>query len=213
MPAMCMRFWPEWAWMKQAIDDNRFGKALSATFRRVAEPPAWGQKVFLNGGLSGGGLLDLHVHDTDFIQFCFGRPKAVSSRGYTKVSGAIDHVLTHYEVDSGTVVHAEGSWAMAQGFGFNMSYTVNFERATVDYDLARGAEPLKIFENGQEPKATHCPGPDGYVKELTHIIEAIQTGRPPAVVTAEHALSAVEICEAEEESVRTGQTVRLAGGA
>ena len=41
--------------------------------------------------------------------------------------------------------HAEGTWAMTKGFGFNMSYTVNFERATADYDMARGAEALKLF--------------------------------------------------------------------
>src|SRR6185436_12676736 len=96
MPAMCMRFWPGWAWLEDVIDQRTYGKVLSASFRRVAEPPAWGQKNFFNGGESGGGLFDLHIHDTDFVQFCFGRPKAVYSTGYHKFSGAIDHVVTQY---------------------------------------------------------------------------------------------------------------------
>ena len=25
MPAMCMRFWPQWAWLKQAVDEGRYG--------------------------------------------------------------------------------------------------------------------------------------------------------------------------------------------
>lgn len=203
MPAMPLRFWPQWAWLREAIRNNEFGKTLGARFRRVAEPPAWGSKHFGNGALSGGALLDLHVHDTDFVQFAFGRPKAVYSRGYTKHTGAIDHVMTQYEVESGAMVQAEGGWAMAPGFGFSMSYTVNFERATVDYDLARGAEALKVFEGGKARVVT-CEGPDGYVGEVAHLIAQIQNGARP-LVAAEEGLAAVQICEAEERSVHSGR--------
>jgi predicted dehydrogenase len=209
MPAMCMRFWPEWAWLKAAIQNQRFGKVLSASFRRVAEPPAWGQKNFFRGAESGGGLFDLHIHDTDFVQFCFGRPRRVHSRGYKKVSGAVDHVVTQYEVDSGAIVHAEGSWAMARGFGFSMTYCVNFDGATADYELARSSNPLRLVEEGKPPVPVRCEGPDGYIGELTHFIESIRAGKPPSVVTVDDAVSAVEICAAEEKSVLTGSPGRV----
>jgi predicted dehydrogenase len=209
MPAMCMRFWPEWAWLEAAIRDQRFGKVRSASFRRVAEPPAWGQENFLQGAESGGALFDLHIHDTDFVQLCFGRPRRVHSRGYTKVSGAVDHVVTQYEVDSGASVHAEGSWAMAQGFGFSMTYCVNFDDATVDYDLARTSGPLRLVEQGKPPVLVRCEGPDAYIGELTHFIESIRAGKPPSVVTLDDAVSAVEICAAEEKSVLTGSAERV----
>jgi len=41
------------------------------------------------------------------------------------------------------------------------------------------------------------------------MIQAIQAGKPPTVVTAQDGLSAVEICEAEEKSIKTGQVVPL----
>src|SRR5437867_2937373 len=104
MPAMCLRFWPEWAWLKEAIAAGRYGKVLAARFRRVAEPPGWGRNTFFNGAESGGALFDLHIHDTDFVQYCFGRPQSVFSSGYAKFSGAIDHVITQYQVDSGASV-------------------------------------------------------------------------------------------------------------
>src|SRR5205085_733323 len=59
MPAMPLRFWPEWAWLREVIRKQEFGRVLSARFRRVAEPPGWGHKHFGNGALSGGALLDL----------------------------------------------------------------------------------------------------------------------------------------------------------
>jgi predicted dehydrogenase len=209
MPAMCLRFWPEWAWLKRAIEEQTYGPARAARLRRVAEPPGWGQKNFFDGAESGGALFDLHIHDTDFVQFCFGRPRAVFSTGYQKFSGAIDHVVTQYFVDSGVTVHAEGGWAMAPGFGFSMAYTVNFEHATADYDSARGKEALRLCEPGQPARVISCEGADGYVGELQHMVGAIQSGQPPTVVTARSALDAVEICAAEEQSVQSGQLVSL----
>ena len=209
MPAMCLRFWPDWAWLKTAIADNVYGKVLGARFRRVAQPPAWGQKFFLDGALSGGALLDLHIHDTDFVQFCFGRPQSVFSTGFSKVSGAIDHVVTQYQVASGASVSAEGSWAMTDGFGFNMSYTVVFEGATADYDIARGADALKLFEKGKDPQTLRLGGKDGYAGELQYMLECIRAGKPPSVVTAQDGVSAIETCEAEERSVKSGRVVRL----
>ena len=211
MPAMCLRFWPEWAWLKEAIAEGHYGKVLAARFRRVAEPPGWGKNTFFNGAESGGALFDLHVHDTDFVQFCFGRPNSVFSTGYVKFTGAIDHVVTQYAVASGAIVHAEGSWAMTPGFGFNMSYTVNFERATADYDIARGKEALRLSEEGQAARVVPMPPdpPDGYVGELRHFVGCIRTGQPPALVTAADGLASVEICEAEEKSVHERRIVSV----
>jgi len=209
MPAMCLRFWPEWAWVKRAIEEQTYGRCLAARFRRVAQPPAWGQKFYLDGNLSGGALLDLHIHDTDFVQFCFGRPRGVFSTGFSKVSGAIDHVLTQYQVASGASVGAEGSWAMTEGFGFNMAYTVVFEKATADYDLARGLDALRLFEKGREPRTLRCEGKDGYLGELQYLLDCVRSDAAPAVVTAQDGVSAIEICEAEDRSVKTGQMITL----
>jgi predicted dehydrogenase len=209
MPAMCMRFWPGWSWLKTAIADERYGKVLAARFRRVSGPPGWSKGTYFKGSDSGGALLDLHIHDTDFVQFLFGRPKRVYSRGLSRFSGATDHVLTQYDVACGAAVSAEGSWLMSEGFGFNMAYTVNFERATADFDLSRGAETLKIFEDGKPVTVETIPAGDGYVGELTHFLESVAAGRPPTIVTGADGASAVEICEAEEKSVQTGEPVAL----
>ncbi|MEW6303082.1 MAG: Gfo/Idh/MocA family oxidoreductase [Verrucomicrobiota bacterium] len=209
MPAMCLRFLPTWAWLKAAVTSGAYGKVLGARFRRVAQPPGWGRGSFMDGAKSGGALLDLHVHDVDFAQHCFGRPRAVFATGYSHISGAIDHVVAQYIYPSGISVHAEGAWAMAEGFGFNMSYTVNFERATADYDLARDKEALKLFEKGKPPQVIPGDGPDGYTGELTHILDCIQSGRPPSIVTAQDGLAAVELCEAEEKSIRNRCVVNL----
>jgi predicted dehydrogenase len=208
MPAQCIRFWPEWLWVKQAIDAGTYGKVLAARIRRVSEPPGW-SKEFLDGARSGGALLDLHIHDTDFVQYCFGRPAAVCSTGFSALSGAVDYVSTIYQFQSGVSVTAEGTWAMDQGHGFNMAYTFIFEHATVDYDCSRGTEALRVFQKGQPKRVIATTGGDGYVGELSHFAECIRAGHPPTMATAQDGLSAVEICEAEELSINTGRIVTL----
>jgi predicted dehydrogenase len=210
MPAMCLRFWPEYAWLKQTFVAGTYGRVLDARFRRVAQAPAWGHSHFLKGGESGGALLDLHIHDVDFIQHCFGRPAAVFASGYSKVSGAIDHVMAMFQFPGGPTVSAEGSWAMTEGFGFNMAFTVNFERATVDFDSARGADAMRLIVEGVPPATLKPDGGDGYIGELKHFIECVRSGHAPSVVTAADGANAVAICEAEEKSVKTGGLVTLA---
>lgn len=209
MPAMVMRFWPEWAWLKKIIDDKTYGKVLSARFRRVSSPPGWSKANYFKGDDSGGALLDLHIHDTDFVQFCFGRPHSVYSTGITRYSGAPDHVFTAYQVNGCFPVVAEGSWIMTEGFGFKMEYTVVFEKATSDYDSSRGPEALKVFEEGHAPRVIPGAKEDGYEMELRHMIDSIQNGTRPNIATAADGLSSVEICEAEAQSIKTGALVSL----
>jgi len=209
MPAMCIRFWPAYAWLKQAIDEQSYGRVLAARFRRVSEPPAWGREHFFDGAKSGGAILDLHIHDADFVQYCFGRPTAVFAQGFTHYSGAIDHVVAQYQVAGGAAVSAEGGWVMGEGHGFEMAYTIIFENATLDFNSKRGAEALRLFEKGQAPLTISLPPGDGYLAELSYMIDCIASNQAPTTVTAGDGASAVEICEAEGESIRTGQLVSL----
>ena len=139
MPAMCMRFWPGWSWLKRVVEGRTYGLVLAARFRRVSAMPAWsGQGTYTAGQSHGGALFDLHIHDSDFVNFLFGRPAAVSSAGVTDVAGNVNHVFTHYDYPGGPAVHAEGSWLLTEGF--NMAYTLHCQQATIDFDLARGAD-------------------------------------------------------------------------
>ncbi|MEM1354148.1 MAG: Gfo/Idh/MocA family oxidoreductase [Planctomycetota bacterium] len=204
MPAMCMRFWPGWTWLKKACDQQTYGKVLGATFRRVASHPK--AAFYASGQASGGAALDLHIHDTDFIQFLFGQPKGVQSVGYSRPTDAVDHIVTRYEYDDIPLVVAEGSWAMADGFSFSMAFTVNFEHATAEFGA--GEKPLTLYRDGKAEPVEIEPGM-GYDYEIGYFIECVKSGRQPETVTMLDAANAVRIVEAEVESVNTGRPVSL----
>jgi predicted dehydrogenase len=203
MPAMCMRFWPGWAEMKKVVAEKTYGAVLAANFRRVSAKPAWGKA----GVHSGGALYDLHIHDTDFVNFLFGRPQKVFSTGVVDKHGNVDHVVTQYIYAGGPVVHAEGSWLLAEGF--NMAFTLDCERATIDFDLARGAGALQISRAGKTRRLLKPAGADGYSAEIRYFVDCVARGQAPTVVTAHDSVTALEILRAEEKSVRTGKVVKL----
>lgn len=209
MCAMCMRFWPGWTWLKRAIDERTFGRVRSAHFRRVASHP--GGAFYLDGRASGGAILDLHLHDTDFVQHCFGPPRAVYSRGYRALTSEIDHVVTHYlyeeDGEEAPLIFAEGSWAMAEGFGFRMDYTVNFERATAAFSFD-GANHLTLHADG-EARAVDLEAGLGYEHEIGYFLDCVAAARPPRRVTLEQAAASVRIVEAEAASVAAGAPVEV----
>jgi predicted dehydrogenase len=176
-------------------------------------PAGW----FSNGRLSGGAILDLHVHDTDFIYYLFGKPVAVFSRGYRGGSGEIDHVHTQYlygasaggasAAGDAPAISAEGSWAMDAAWPFSMRYTVNFERASADYDSSR-TPTLLLYAGGKKEEIT-VSTQDGYAGELRYFVDCVSTGRRPDRVTAADAVAGLEIVEAEKLSVETGEVVRV----
>jgi predicted dehydrogenase len=204
MPAMCMRFWGEWEWLKRAVDEQHYGPVRSAVFRRLgATPQGW----FRNGKLSGGGILDLHIHDVDFIYHLFGKPKGVFSRGYAKDTGEIDHLLTEFLYDQPVLVAAEGAWGLDAGYGFRMGFTVNFERATADYQLGR-EQPLVLYADGKSHKVDH-PAHDGYTGELSYFLECVKTNTRPERVTAQDAVTSIQIVEAEKQSIHSGGVAQV----
>lgn len=205
MTAMCMRFWPGWTWLKEAIDDERHGKLLALSFRRVASHPQG--SFYQSGDASGGAALDLHIHDADFVQFLFGLPKSVSSVGYSSKTTAVDHIATRYDVGSDALVRAEGSWAMADGYAFRMQYTANFENATAEFDSS-AEHALTLAQNG-ENKPVELEDGMGYDYEIAYFLDCVRNNSQPAIVTMQDAANAVRLIEAEVQSLRSGAPVPL----
>jgi len=197
MPAMCMRFWPQWAWLKQAIDDRRYGRVLGATFlRQGSVPPGW----YRNGEMSGGALLDLHIHDTDFICHLFGPPRAVRSSGYRATTGGYDHVNTQYLYDDIPLVVADGGWSFAAPYPFRMRYTVTFDNeVTADFDLDRSNQ-LMVYD-GTSAQPIECEPVDGWFAAIRHFIGCVARNERSTVITVDNAVQSIRVIEAEETSL------------
>jgi len=207
MPAMCMRFWPGWDWLRARVVDGSLGRVRSATFTRMGSGPAWSSGFYHDTVRSGGALFDLHIHDTDFVYWCFGRPRSVCSTGDAM------HVSTMYRYEgAGVPVHvvAEGGWDLAPGAGFRMRFVVNFERGTAEFDLAK--TPALVLHTAEGTSAVELTAPGiatGYDGEVRHLLEAIGRGDRRIDATVDDAVVVTELLEAERASQGSGEVVRM----
>ena len=153
-------------------------------------------------------MLDLHIHDTDYVQYVFGMPKEVFSRGVMGPSGEFDHTVTQYLYGNNCVITAEGGWIMAPGFGFEMSFKIMLEKATLVYSSAQ--EPtFRIFPIDGETIIPEIPSGDGYSFEIQHFVDTLSGKAVPSVITPEQAGDSVKIIEAEKESIRNNDKISL----
>ncbi len=200
MPAMCMRFWPGWSWLLEHTTAGTFGPLRALTLTRISSMPNW-SAFYADRSRSGGALLDLHVHDTDFVAALCGTPREV------RTAGRDDHVVTTYLFDHAPdVALAEGCWDAAAGYPFRMAYRAHFDEATAEYDGWHDP-PLRLARGGAfEP--VELPGGTGYDHEIRHFVEAA-TGRCPPRLTVRDAVASLAILEAERRSLRTSAPVAL----
>jgi len=210
MIAHCIRFWPEYAKAKEIIDSGQYGPVLAATFQRLGAPPTWGyDNWFMDQARSGGMVLDLHIHDTDYVQYLFGVPKAVCSHAAKIAGDAIGQILTEYDYGDGRLVTAEGSWLMTGGFGFEMSFNIVLEKATIVYDCTR--EPaFKVCPADGEVITPDVEQGDGYSLEIAHFAKLISGRDVAEVTTLQQSKASIEIIAAERESAQKGRRVSLA---
>jgi predicted dehydrogenase len=196
----CIRFWPQYAVTKEIIASRRYGEVLAANFQRLSATPTWAWDNWLmDGAKSGGGILDMHIHDADYVQSVFGMPDRVFSRAVRGPSADYDHVVSSYIYPDGKVITAEGGWVMAPGFGFQMSFQIVLEKATIVFDSSRSPDFKVCPAEGGAFTPEH-PAGDGYLPEIRHFAN-LALGRPaPAILTPEESTASVRLILAEKRS-------------
>ena len=210
MIAQCLRFWPSYTYLKKLVESKKYGKVLAASVRRFSAPPGWGKgkSWFSDESRSGGVALDLHIHDTDIVNFLFGVPKSVSSKAAYGADGAMLYISTLYDV-GGAAVTAEGSWCMAPTLGFEASYVITFEKAVVVLDGKR-EKPLCVYPAKGEAFVPKLAEGDGYEYEIKWFMDVLCGKKVACVTTPEQSRDSVKIVDAEKKSTKTGKPVRIA---
>jgi predicted dehydrogenase len=213
MVGMCIRFWPEYRHAYEVVKSGKIGKIKSATFRRISpniSGISW-ENWFMKEKMSGGGILDLHLHDTDAIRYFFGKPERVTSfgmKGFRSDSG-IDHVVTCYDFGNDLLVYSEGSWAPAAATPFEMSFLIVGEQGTIR--LSETGYKI-IYEDGKvESPVTAREGlPTGWHVEIDYLLDCIQKNVPPVDYLAlEETVESLSIIEAESRSIREKSTIEV----
>lgn len=205
----CVRFWPEYAAAKEIVNSGRYGKVVAAIFRRLSAAPAWSADNWITEEkLSGGMALDLHIHDTDFVQYLLEMPEAVCSFGVKSPDGGLKHIFTQYLYDDEKMVAAEGSWAMSPTFGFEMSFNIVLEKATIAYDMTR-QQVFRVCPVEGKEYTPEIEAGDGWLLQTVHFAKALSGQNIETVTTPVQSMNSVKIVKAEKKSAELMEKVKI----
>ncbi|HEX7350080.1 Gfo/Idh/MocA family oxidoreductase [Brachybacterium sp.] len=209
-PAHVVRYFPQYAAAKQAVDTGAVGTLAVLRFERTGSLPdrSW----YADEQLSGGIVMDQMIHDIDQALWLAGPVRAVyAQQAIARTDSTIRTahvVLTHR---SGALSHCRGFWGPA---GTRFRYTVDLagDGGRLQYDSA--GDPGIVFDEVASARQAAGDGflpdvstlRDPYAAELVDFVEALRTGAPTRVDAADGAL-AVEIAHAALESLRTGRSI------
>jgi predicted dehydrogenase len=188
----CIRFWPEYVLLKKLVDEGTLGKLLSVNLTRYGEFPTWSTDNWLaDESKSGGGVLDMHIHDTDFAHYLLGSPASVDSWGTVDHRGA-SQVFTTMMFSAGAVAHLEGGWNLPIHTPFKMAFRAIFERGAAIMD----GGPMTVYEDGKQPSVPSFPKMEaagggnisdlgGYYHELKYFVDRLESDEAFEVSTPE----------------------------
>jgi predicted dehydrogenase len=205
-----VRFFPEYVQMKRQIDEGSIGRLGVAHAKRIGSHPGDIRPWYREEGLSGGVVLDLMVHDIDFMRWTAGEVRSVF--GLHKQNDRVDYATATLVFESGAVANLEAYWGYPGAFTTAAEFAgsggvIRSDRSTSKSLQVR--KPAAASSNGPFVEVPESPGYESpYEKELRHFIECIRDNREP-VVTAEDAYKALEIALAVVDSIQTGKVVMV----
>jgi predicted dehydrogenase len=212
--AHCIRFWPEYARLKELHDSGELGQLLSINLTRYGGFPLWATDQWSwTEQVCGGGVLDMHIHDMDYILYLLGEPDTMDAWGTIDERGP-SHAFTTLTYGN-TIAHLEGGWNLPPGSPFKMAFRAIFEKAAVIWD----ASPMTIYEQDKEPRVQEFVKMEasgggnlsdlgGYAAELSYFTTCLKEGRKPEIVTPQSSRLTLEYGLKEIAQIRAKQVAK-----
>jgi len=216
MVAQVLRFWPQYARIKELIEAGEIGAVRSVTAHRLARYPPW-SGWFRDPAKSGGCLLDLQIHDVDFVHWILGHPQSVYTVGIQAPTGSWDHVHTTLAYPQAQA-SIEATYLMPESWPFTSSIHVVGTEGVLEYTFRVGAN---IQERGQASHFFRLYKRDGAVSEpatssedmfaaqLQYFVRGVEDHQPPRLCPPEETCQVMQVMTASRQSADSGRVITL----
>ncbi|GGO01500.1 Gfo/Idh/MocA family protein [Saccharibacillus kuerlensis] len=226
-----VRFFPSYRNLTETVRSGAIGAVGVAHTKRIGPHPAAAKPWYGQDELSGGVILDLLVHDIDYMRGLLGDPHTVFAM--RRVNKGIDYALVTLTFENGSMANLEGMWGYPGPFSTSVELGGSGGVALLDSSASRSVEIRRMpgtmnvdksdiaakeaaakNQAAKEHAANAVALPelpaydDPYGLELEHFLSCIRSGETP-LVTAEDAAAAVKIAEAALHSARSGRPIDL----
>ncbi|OGF44345.1 MAG: hypothetical protein A2231_06870, partial [Candidatus Firestonebacteria bacterium RIFOXYA2_FULL_40_8] len=175
-----VRYFNQYAALKKSIDDGCVGKPAVVRITRCSKFPKASNNWFNSREKSGGVILDLMIHDIDFLIWCFGDVERVYAKdiSWGKIPN-MDYALAVMRFKSGVIAHLEASWAHAGGFRARVE--VAGTAGLVNYDTRHPAS-LKVEHSNGEIMRENPVDENANQMEIREFVEYILKNKNPRIM-------------------------------
>ena len=201
--AQVIRFWPEYRYLYDLMHKGEYGRLLSLQFYRRTAEAGWTWEDWNKDPKKSGGIIDIRIHELDFIHFMLGMPKRI----YAQALESRNIIRSQYLYDNGAIVSVESNRILPPLINFEDGFEAVFEGALLRY--CGQAEPkLKLYPiSAPEPVCPVLSG-DAYLEELRYFIQCIRDDKACLeLADPEGAARAMELWEKEIQSIEEGVVI------
>ena len=220
MIAHVLRFVPEYLKVKELADAGCLGNVVAARAVRIPGPgypwegmpkesralPHWKAEA-----AKGGGILDLQIHDIDYLRFLFNTQVetvcAVGGRLAEKTVDALDHAFANIKLRDGRVWHVTSSWVRPIECPFIQNLELYGSEGYLVLDNLN-SPPLTLYSNDGTVSRIEPRGTDGIHAEIQHFVNCILHNKAPSI-SPEDSRGSLEVSLAVAKSIETMKPVTL----
>ena len=208
-----LRYYPVHRKIKELATNGNLGHPLCMTVYRLGGGWGSGERPWRKDREKcGGALLEINVHEIDFMRLVCGEIDTVQAVGNNYVSPQLNYedvvvVLLRFRNGSIGSLHASIVSAL-DDYGGRLDLT----RGSVTFPALWGNQPLTVRRTN-EKKSLLLPVDDRQLdpplrQQMADFVDAVLADREPPI-TGRDGRAAVAIAEAAYESITTGEPVKL----
>ncbi len=195
MAAHVVRFMNAYIYLRNMIESGKYGKLLRLDMKRFSSIPRWSwENWMLDKSKSGHVVLDMMIHDLDFVQSVFGLPQDIQGV-YYDLKDMTNYASFDYIYD-GFTVSAETGWYNPD-VPFAAGYFALFENGFLDFkdNMLSDCGNTVDFTNEEKVGETgiNISNVDGYDGEIAYFLDCVKNGITPSVVTPESSALSVKL--------------------
>jgi len=218
MTAQVVRFWTGYTKIKQMFDDGELGEVYLAYATRCSIMQAWGNTWLVDPNLGQGAILDMHVHDIDYLRHLLGPVDYVFCAARQDETKCYNSAFSTFSFKNGSKAVAQTSFNMQDGYPFSMSFQVIGTLATVEMVYRAGTNigerdsidsEIRVFRKGHEPVVEKLELYDGYTKQLEYYLGCVEKNVQPERVPHDQNLEVIKIACAIRESAEKEKIINI----
>lgn len=201
-----LRFDPEYMALHEQVSQGAAGKVgVVRMERKTVAPGGWFKDYHKSGGI----LMDLGIHDLDWLLWTFGPCERVMARTIKQsVDLDFDYALVTIRMKNGVIAHLELSWGADQ-------LQSSVEIAGTEGMLvtnSRENNPIQIHTKEVDLSKNYLPadfiGESPVMAQLKHFKNCITHGEKPRI-TVEEAIQAVKLARATIHSIQQKNVIYM----